>query len=217
MKEIGNIYLIWRQGKGKRRQKIGVIRRNKTDGVRFNYIIDNKKANETGFIPYTAFPDLAKKYTDNVLDIFGQRLTKSERGDIQKYYDFWEINPEHKDDKYYLLAQTQGLLETDNFEFLADYSPVKGLSFISEICGLSYSLPPTDSIAEGDKLTWQFERDNQYDNKAVKVYKDNTLLGYVKIIHSHVFYKKGGENLQIKVKSIDKNGHLNRVFVQITF
>jgi hypothetical protein len=51
---------------------------------------------------------LSKEYTENVLEIFGQRLTKSERSDIQKYYDFWEIEPENKEDKYYLLSHTQG-------------------------------------------------------------------------------------------------------------
>jgi hypothetical protein len=216
MKELGNIYLTWRQSKGKRRHKVGIIRRNKIDGVRFNYTISNIKAEEIGFIPYTDFPDLAKNYTENVLDIFGQRLTKPERKDIQKYYDFWEIQPEYKDDKYYLLAHTQGLLETDNFEFLADYFPVKGLSFISEICGLSHNKLAADIIAEGEKLTWQQEPHNKFDNKAVKVFKNNIPLGYVKTVHSGVFYKKGSKNLKIRVKSIDGNGYLNRVFIQIT-
>jgi hypothetical protein len=143
------------------------------------------------------------------------RITKSERNDIRKYYDFWEIKPQYKEDKYYLLAHTQGLLATDNFEFLADYSPLKGLSFTSEICGLShYSVTP-DMLNENDELQWQYDRDNEYDESAVKILKNNTLLGYVKIVHSWAFYKKGGENLKIKVKSIDKNGKLNRVFIKI--
>ncbi len=69
------------------------------------------------------------------LDIFAQRLIKSERPDIQNFYDFWEIEPQFKDDKFYLLGHTQGLLPTDNFEFLADYKPVEGLHFLTEIAG----------------------------------------------------------------------------------
>lgn len=86
MKEVGNIYLTWRAGVGYRRYKVGIIRRNSTQGVRFQYLISKEKAAEIGFMPYTDFPDLTKEYTENVLEIFGQRLTKTERSDIQKYY-----------------------------------------------------------------------------------------------------------------------------------
>ena len=215
MKELGNIYLTWRLGKGQRRHKVGIIRKNSTQGVRFRYLISQEEATKIGFTPYTDFPDLFKEFTENVLEIFGQRLTKSERGDIKNYYDFWEISPEYKDDKYYLLAHTQGLLATDNFEFLADYSPVKNLSFISEICGLSHYRISSDIIKEGDDLRWEYDSRNEYDKKAIKVFKKDLLLGYVKIVHSGIFYKTRGKNLKIKVKSIDSNGFLNRVFIKI--
>ena len=130
-------------------------------------------------------------------------------------YNFWEIEPEYKEDKYYLLAHTQGLLATDNFEFLADYSPLKNLSFTSEICGLSHNKIPSDVIKEGDELRWEYDSRNKYDNKAVKVFKKDTFLGYVKIVHSGVFYKNWRDKLKIKVKSIDSNGYLNRVFLKI--
>jgi hypothetical protein len=218
MKAIGNIYLTWRKGKGHARIVVGVIKKNITEGIRFEYKKDLEKAKQEGFSNYTDFPDLNKVYNENVIDIFGQRLTKSERSDIQKYYDFWEISPEYKEDKYYLLAHTQGLLATDNFEFLADYQPIEGLSFISEICGLSDKKLSSDTIEEGDELKWDFEKANEFDEKAIKIFKkDDVLLGYVKIIHNSVFHKPGGKNLKIKVKSIERNGHLNRVFIKISF
>ena len=65
-----------------------------------------------GFTCYTDFPDLDKEYSDGVLEKFGQRLTKQDREDIQEYYTFWNIKDEYKNDKYYLLAHTQGLLAT---------------------------------------------------------------------------------------------------------
>jgi len=215
VKELGNIYLTWRLGKGQRRHKVGIIRKNNTQGIRFRYLLSKEEATKIGFAPYTDFPDLSKEFTENVLEIFGQRLTKSERGDIKTYYDFWEISPEYKDDKYYLLAHTQGLLATDNFEFLADYSPIKNLSFISEVCGLSHYQISSDIIKEGDNLRWEYDSRNEYDKKAIKVFKKDLLLGYVKIVHSGIFYKTRGENLKIKVKSIDSNGFLNRVFIKI--
>lgn len=140
MKAISTIYLVWRKGKGSRRKVVGRIKKNATDGVRFEYLLKGvEEAQKEGFTPYIDFPDTDKVYKENVLDIFGQRLLKSERSDIQKYHDFWAIDPKFKEDKFYLLAYTQGMLSTDNFEFLADFHPVKDLKFVSEICGLSHT------------------------------------------------------------------------------
>lgn len=218
MKAIGKIYLTWRKGKGSSRIVVGVIKRNSTEGICFRYINEGvEKAKKEGFNGYTDFPDLTKNYKENVIEIFGQRLTKSERADIQKYYEFWNIDPMYKEDKYYLLAHTQGLLATDNFEFLADYYPIKGLSFTSEICGLSHNKLPSDIININDELTWKYDKENKYDLKAVNVYKEERYLGKVKLIHCNVFHRHGGENLKIRVKNIERNGHLNRAFIQISF
>ena len=139
MKAIGSIYLAWRKGKGSRRKIVGIIKRNAINGVRFCYIKGGvAEAEKEGFTPYIEFPDVSKEYAENVLEIFGQRLIKTERPDHQKYLDFWDIDTKYKDDKYYLLAYTQGMQSNDNFEFLADLYPAKGLRFVSEICGLSH-------------------------------------------------------------------------------
>ena len=214
---IAHIYLAWRKGAGFPRIIIGVIKRN-AFGVSFSYL--NKgldEAKKEGFVTYTDFPDESRVYNDGVLDIFGLRLNKSEREDIQKYYDYWEIDPQFKDDKYYLLAHTQGLLPTDNFEFLADFNPVKSLSFTTELCGLTNLQLPKDTLVEGDKLTWVKEPNNKYDKYAVKVYKGDVFVGYIKKIHSRIFYKKCRSKLQITVKSLNRNGHLNRAFLKVSF
>ncbi len=218
MKAISTIYLVWRKGKGSRRKVVGRIKKNATDGVRFEYLLKGvEEAQKEGFTPYIDFPDTDKVYKENVLDIFGQRLLKSERSDIQKYHDFWAIDPKYKEDKFYLLAYTQGMLSTDNFEFLADFHPVKDLKFVSEICGLSHSKLSSDTLFVGDKLTWKLEKDNSSDKFAVKVFKGSIKIGYIKLIHSRVFHKKLKTPLKISVKSIDKNGTLNRVFIDISF
>ncbi|MDR1198217.1 MAG: hypothetical protein LBK94_04290 [Prevotellaceae bacterium] len=217
MDAIGDIYLAWRKGKGHSRIIVGVIKRN-VNCICFEYIVEGvEKANEDGFTGYTDFRDFNKIYNENVIDIFGQRLTKIERLDIQKYYDFWDIDIKYKEDKYYLLAHTQGMLATDNFEFLADYQPVKGLNFVSEICGLSHTSPSSKCIATGDELLWKYDKKNVFDKQAIAVYKDDIHLGWVKRIHCNVFHKPGGEKLKIKVHSMDKNGMLNKVFINISF
>lgn len=216
--ETGHIYLAWRKGSGSRRILVGVIKRNATNGVRFEYLQDGvKTAKEDGFVPYPDFPDTSKVYVENVLEIFGQRLNKSEREDIKKYYSYWEINPSKKDDIFYMLAHTQGLLPTDNFEFLADYNPTFDLSFISELCSLTKLQLSPDTLKDGDKLRWVKEPENLFDNKAVRVYKNDIFVGYIKKVHSKVFYKKNADGLKITIKSLNKNGHINRAFVKVSF
>ena len=82
MKAIANIYLAWRKGKGSSRKIVGVIKKNATEGVRFYYLSKGvEEAQKEGFTPYIDFPDTSKEYTEKVLDIFGQRLIKTERPD----------------------------------------------------------------------------------------------------------------------------------------
>lgn len=218
MKSISNIYLAWRKGKGFRRHVVGILRRNATDGIRFEYLSENvSNALKDGFVPYVDFPDLTKTYTQNVIDIFGQRIVQSERGDIQKYYDFWELNKNYIEDKFYMLAYTQGMLSTDNFEFLAEFFPRLDLCFVSEICGLTHQNHPSNTVEIGDELSWIKESTNPYDKFAVKVYKESTIIGYIKVVHNRVFYKNLKGKLRIVVKGIDQNGSINRIFVRISF
>lgn len=191
MKTIGNIYLTWRKGKGERRIPIGLIRRNIADGTRFIYLEKGvEKARTLGFSVYEGFPDIKKVYTENVIAIFGQRLMRSERNDIKDFYDFWLIEDKYKKDDYYLLAHTQGILPTDNYEFLADFNPSKSLEFITEIAGLSKIDLPLNILKVGDVLRYEKEvPENVYDKYAIKVYKDDLFLGYVKIIHNRIFNK----------------------------
>lgn len=215
---IGHIFLAWRKAPGCSRIIIGVIKRNATEGVTFRYLKEGLKvAKKDGFVIYPDFPDEDKVYADHVLDTFGQRLNKSEREDIYRYYSYWEIDPTRRDDKYYLLAHTQGMLPTDNFELLADYNPVKGLSFTSELCGLTHLNLPAETLEEGDLLRWELDCSNGFDKFAIKVFKGDVFVGCVKRVHSRVFYKKRGNRLKITVKSINRNGHLNRAFIKISF
>lgn len=216
MKEIGFIYLCWRKGQGERRHIVGVLKRNATEGVRFEYLkkgVDTAK--KEGFAPYPEFADLNKKYSDNVIEIFGQRIIKSERSDIKDFLDFWEIHPKYKDDKFYLLAHTQGLSATDNFEFLADYNRVKSLCFLTDVASLSVLKLPAGSMRKGDTLTYQLEKGNAHDKDAVKVFKGDTQVGYIKKIHSRVFHKPGPGVIKLTVKAVEENGIVKRVFLKV--
>ncbi|WP_289043866.1 hypothetical protein [uncultured Olleya sp.] len=215
MNRTGNIYLIWRKGQGSRRIPVGVLKKNATEGVRFNYLNKNLElANNEGFLPFTGFPETDKEYRINVLEILSQRLVKTERNDLSEYYEFWKIDKEKKHDSWYMLAQTQGLLPIDNFEFLADFHPIKGLNFISEIAGLTKSKIDSKELNVGDKLSYELETQNKFDKYAVKLLRNDLVLGYVKLIHSKIFYKSK-HKIDIRVHHIESNGVLKRVFIDL--
>ncbi|MEQ8414605.1 MAG: HIRAN domain-containing protein [Imperialibacter sp.] len=217
MREIGNIYLSWKRGAGGRRYIVGVLKKNSVDGVRFRYIKDGvRDAKAEGFSLYTEFPEIDKEYSKNVLETFGQRLIKAERSDISSFIDFWEISPKYLDDTYYMLAHTMGLTPTDNFEFLANYHPVKGLRFISDIAGLTSQKLPANTLSVGDKLTLRKEDTNPYDKRAVAIFKEETKIGYVKVIHNRVFHKRDLQHFSVEVKALDVNGVLKKAFVKFS-
>lgn len=215
MSKIGNIYLIWRKGPGSRRIPVGVIKKNSIDGTRFEYIQKNiKEAEKQGFIPYTGFPDISKSYTKNVLEIFSQRIVKSERNDLTEFFKFWRIDSQKKEDSYYMLAHTQGILPTDNFEFLADFNPKKGLTFVTEIAGLTKTNISSKDLSVHDVLDYKLENDNPHDKYAVKLFKNDLYIGYVKLIHSKVFHRAKGQ-LEVTVHHLERNGIIKRAFIEV--
>ncbi len=214
MKAIGNIHLIWRPGKGSRRISVGTIKKSTLEGIRFQYNQEGvEEAKKLGFVHYEGFPDTCIDYRENVIEIFGQRLMRSERPDLQDFYDFWNVDLNKKEDKFYMLAFTQGLLPTDNFEFLANFNPVDSLSFVTEIANLTEAQIPSDKVSVNDILRYELEPTNEYDKKAVKVFKGELYLGYVKLIHSEVFHKTS-RRFDLIVQGIEKNGVLKRIFVK---
>ena len=217
MNEFDEIFLSWRKGQGSGRHIVGVLRKTSVGKFIFSYLQDAvKEASKDGFSPYIEFPRIETSYNGNVLDIFAQRLIKSERPDIQTFYDFWEIDPLYKEDKFYLLGHTQGLLPTDNFEFLADYNVVEGLHFLTEVAALSRYKLSTDILTVGDILHFNIDQENDHDPDAVKIFKNDSEIGFVKKIHCRVFHKPGAEKLKLSVKAIDKNGVIKRIFVKVS-
>jgi hypothetical protein len=239
--KFGNIFLSWRKGVGFPRHIVGVIKSNASQGVTFQYFPSQKLriaqkdgkltkiekvklaqeeeilnlAQKNGFNKYTEFQDLEKVYTVGVLEVFKQRLFKSERSDYKDFLAFWEIDVKYKDDTLYLLAHTHGMVPTDNFEFLADFHLTKDLKFVSEIAGLSHFKPNSSLVGINDELIWKAHKTEE-DKFQVDVYtKDGTPIGWIKKVHSKIFHKQGANALKVKVKAIDKNGILKRVFVEI--
>lgn len=218
MTEFDKIYLVWRKGVGHRRHAVGLLERKPDGKPVFKYLPDTEKLQlEEGFTPYTEFQDLHKEYNGNVAEIFGQRLTKLDRPDIESFFKFWEVDEEKAHDKFYLLGKTQGLVATDNFEFLAEYILQSDTHFLTELAGLSKIQLAKGTLKIGDYLRFELEPENEYDKFAVKVFKDDLYLGYIKKYHSKIFYEPGADKLQLQVKALEQNGIIKRIFLSVSF
>lgn len=213
--KIRLIYLSWRKGRGSRRKIVGELKRTATDGIVFKYIKQGvEEAQKDGFNGYPGFPlDFEKVYREDNLDIFSLRLLPADRSDSSKYSKFWET--EGVTDKFDILALTQGLLPTDNFEFLGLFNPDKGFKFTTDLSGLSYLELEADTLNSGDILTYEKARNEYAFAKiAVKVYKSNTEVGYIKNVHNNIFLNTS-RPLKIVVKNVEQNGVIKQVFVSV--
>ena len=139
MLPFDKIYLAWRKGTDPRRYIVGLITKRPDGNHTFQYLPEAKKLVFTeGFLPYFEFQDFDKVYDRNVVAIFAQRLTKPQRPDIGVLYQFWEVDPTKAEDRFYMLGKTQGLVATDNFEFLAEFHMNSQMHFVTDLAGLSH-------------------------------------------------------------------------------
>jgi len=213
---LKHIYLSWRKGRSSRRHLVGLLSGSFDNQIRFSYLNDGvERASLDGFRGYTEFSDFNKQYELSVLDVFAQRLTPSGRLSTSHTAKFWGVPTEKLNDKWLVLAYTQGLLSTDNFELLADFEPHVGLSFISDLAGLSYNNVPVDLLQKGDHLEWKLEVENEYDPNAVLVSKGDQKIGYIKKVHCNIFHKWPLENIKLSVHEIERNGIVKNVFIKV--
>jgi len=213
--KVREIYLSWRKGPGHRRQLVGILKRNATNGITFRYLQKGvEEAQKDGFDSYPGFPVIFdKQYSEKDLDIFSLRLIPFERKDNQRSKVFWEAKD--VDDKFDLLALTQGILPTDNFELLGLFNPLKHFKFVSDLTGLTHLQLVRGTVSEGDVLTYQLIRDSRaFRSIAVEVYKSDKLVGYIKNVHNNIFLN-ASHNIHVTVKAVDQNGMMRKIFVLI--
>lgn len=217
---LKKIYLSWRQGKGSRRFLVGVLTREIAagDNIVFKYQKEEvEKAIKEGFLNYPDFPDFNKEYYANLKTALSLRIMPKTRADRHDYLSFWNANIEGLD-WFDELGFTQGELATDTFEFLAEY-PKKhngsGINFVSNIASFSHLQLSPECVSVGDKLNFEVEADNKFDGNAVKILKDNNILGYVKRGHNRFFQKVKNEELEITVTYLEKNGKINEIYFSV--
>lgn len=215
--KVREIHLSWRKGRGSRRKIVGVLKRTSVNGITFKYLENgSESAKAEGFEGYPGFPlDYNKTYFEDDLDIFSLRLIPFDRKDNKYLLQFWEASDIK--DKFELLALTQGILPTDNFEFLGLFYFEKKFKFVTDLAGLSHLSLEKNSVQTGDILNYKIEMSkNAYLDKAVKVYKHDKHIGYIKNIHNNIFVKSKPDAIKLIVKEIEQNGFIKNIFVIAT-
>ncbi|PXV62681.1 hypothetical protein CLV62_11870 [Dysgonomonas alginatilytica] len=207
------IYLSWRPSKGLSRLMVGEIIIH-AEVINFRYIKEElNKATKLGFSGYPGLPIDKPEHLAS-LDLFIKRLINTDRSDAEFLLNFWEIDSNYKEDKLYLLAMTQGIMQTDNFEFLANFELKEGLTFVSDVAGLSHSKFDLTKVKIGSELT--FEKENHIKDKdAVKVLFKGELVGYIKKGHNQIFHEEGSLNIKIEVKHITNTKVFKELYVKI--
>lgn len=214
-KSFETIFLTWRVGRGHSRIIVGEIRQQ-SKNVIFTYIAEGvKKAQEYGFKGYPGLSLDQRVHTSNVIELFAKRLINLERPDSKGLLDFWEVNDFFKNDTLYMLAMTQGKMQTDSFEFLASFIPEKNLVFVTDVAGITHHNFKLDRLKIGDQLNFELDSKNPNDSKAVKILYQGDLIGFIKKGHNEVFYSKLSKNLRIEVKSITNTPAYKDLYIKI--
>jgi hypothetical protein len=209
---IRNIFIAWRRKSGERRYIIARIKRNASD-ISFEYMPDFEKAKKDGLDFFFGFKDEKKLKPTEIYNLLSLRVMSKDRPDRNEFLRFWEA--EGVEDVFDLLGLTQGKSPTDNFEFLADFLRVKTkkLTFVTDLAGLSYLQLKSGLVKKGNILTYRIEKNNEFDKKAVAVYKGDLKVGYIKQIHTKVFDLK--RKLKLTVKAVDENGVTKQIYIKV--
>jgi hypothetical protein len=209
---IRNIFIAWRSNSGERRYIIARIQRN-ANGILFEYMPDFDKAKKEGLDFFFGFKDEKKLNPHEIYNLLSLRVISKDRPDRNEFLKFWEA--EGIEDTFDLLGLTQGKSPTDNFEFLADFltEDTKKLTFVTDLAGLTHLQLKSGLIKKGEILSYKYEKNNEYDNKAIAVYKGDIKVGYIKQIHNKVFDMK--RKLKLTVKAIDENGVTKQIYIKV--
>lgn len=218
--EFNKITLMWRPGRGFQRISIGILYPpKKGEKIRFEYNpegIMQAKEVDPNFSGYPGLPIEQSNFpAEQIEELFFRRLMNNSRNDIGEFYDFWIVDRNRIDDPLYLLAQTQGLKLEDMFEFIPQYFSSHRNSFITDIAGLSKIKFDLSTLHIGDVLSFEKEKDNPKDSKAVSVSFKGKKLGYIKRGHNMVFDRKNVQGIKLYVWSLNNLPGFEKLYAKV--
>lgn len=189
MKE--QLWLIWKEPISRRRYKVGVLTKEKTQ-YKFNYVTPElDSAKQVGFNYFPGFEDITKTYVNQILFTnIATRLPNTTRTDYLEILNRYDL--EKDSDEFKILKATRGRTITDNYEFVPAFDPNK-LEF--DVAGTRHCQDIEkckNNLKVNEKLYLEYETENSEDLNTIKViYRENCNsyhLGYVQDIIVKNYY-----------------------------
>lgn len=183
------LFLAWQDPVGRRWFTIGRLEHR--EGVyKFEYTRGAKEAENYGFQPLVAFPNLERVYeSESVFPLFSNRLLSPQRPEYEDYINWISISKENPE-PIAILARTGGSSETDTLEMFPCPEPVDGLyKFYFFVRGLRHQLQASSERAtqleQDEKLLLMSDLQNPFDEMAIalrtseRTRRDMHLMGYL--------------------------------------
>ncbi len=182
--EPRRLYLVWQgpEGGDRSRRIVAELLRTNHD-VELRYLTQSeefRKAQETGFKGYPAFPKTERVYGTGVLETFMLRLPPRERSDFNKYLESLRISSDVKISDFALLGYSGAKLPSDGFSIVHPFDSVDDpCELMTEVAGFRYYEGMNMQLEVGMNANLQPEPDNPYDPRAIKVLVNGAKIGYL--------------------------------------
>jgi hypothetical protein len=178
------LFVNWQDDGSRRIFPVGRLVNLKSDGYEFAYIAAAREAQEFGFAPFQAFPDLAQVYRARDLPaFFNNRLLQPGRPDYPQYLQ--ELGLESATaTPVEILARSGGRRVTDPLEVFAELVP-SGDRFEAHffVRGIRHHAGAEEAVAQlhpRDQLRLKHEPTNEFNRNAhLLICHDGRSVGYV--------------------------------------
>ncbi|SRR5258706_7045248 len=210
---MATIYFAWR-APGKAWYPIGKLSIAEEGHYVFEYVAGARKAAEAaGFKPLDMFPEFTKKYRSTELfAVFANRLPPRERQDYETFVTWMNVpRSSGKEGELALLARSEGLRVTDNFQVFACPEPEDGKYVIKVfIHGIRFTSQQDQdralTLKEGESLSLAPEPANPSDPWAVQARTEDGVhkVGYLPRYLNQDIHAIGVRKFNIKVIRVHK-------------
>jgi hypothetical protein len=221
---VTKLYVAWRDPINRSWYPVGRLTVDPTGTYTFVY---TKGAINHG-LTFLNMPSKWAYRSNQLFPLFSNRIISPERPEYKRYLDWLDMNVTEKYDPIEMLALTEGIKATDNFEFFQCPSKTEDgkykVNFL--VHGLRH-IPKTtverlNRLQTGQMLYLMLDIQNPYDSNAIALRtSDPTMLaGYCPRYLSPDVRKlitlNGQKNIRVEVKKLNIDAPLNlRLFCQV--
>ena len=178
------LFVNWQDDKSRRIFPVGRLVTLPAGGYEFAYISAATEAQQFGFAPFQAFPQLTEVYEAKELPaFFKNRLLQQGRPDYPRYLRELGLEPAEAT-PVEILARSGGRRVTDPLEVFAEFVPTDGRFeahfFVRGTRHLVGAEAAALELKPGDQLALKHEQTNEFNpNAHVVICHDGRAVGYV--------------------------------------